>query len=229
MKKLIIIPAILLLSGCVTAPNKPSEPVLKLSELNSGEGVGYSKKNFNIGEYSERMDVCYMTTATTTARAYVNSQQERYDSCMRTGGYELTQLNTSELSRRKKTIVETQKSIEEKIKGRDKRIEERTYSDEKTLDKENFNDNLFISDIRECARSASKIKTTQRITPIYSSNVTTSLFNSFFAGMATAKRLQEARRTALLGCMFDRGYILLKLPEEEKNRRIQLIKDANRK
>ncbi|PCJ95113.1 MAG: hypothetical protein COA45_12355 [Zetaproteobacteria bacterium] len=211
MKRLALIIIALSLTGCVTT--KPPS-IQKYSEFNFGDSMGFTKEEFNIDDYGKISDMCYRATRMLNAPP----QQERFKYCMQNAGYELKELTEPELSEQEKAYKKHKKATKKPYNRQD-------YYNGMTFDQENFNDSLFISDAQSCVHSASKIKIPQTL-PIYSPNTTAGIFNSFFAGIETAKNRKNARTSVFIDCMHRRDYFLTKLPDEERKRREQLIRDA---
>lgn len=209
MKSTVVLLAMLfLVSACVTNRYQP-EPVISYSEFDFGVGMEYSKPDFNLKNFKERSGICYNATASTSMINNPLSQQERYESCMRTGDYKLVSLSQSEISKRKQATNEY--------------IEERTFSEGKFFDKENFQDRLYVSDMHDCGNEAIKIEK-NTVTPIYSPNADTAFFNSIFAGIEGGRRHRETQTEYAKNCMFKKGYVFNYLPKEEIERRQYLLK-----
>ncbi len=209
MKNLILLLSLSILSACSTTNRYQPQTVIPYSQFDFA-GMGFSKKGFNLNDYKRRSGTCYNATATTTMMNNPLSQQERYESCMRTGDYKLISLSSNEIAKRTNATNEY--------------IEERTPSKEKFFDKNNFKDTAFVTDIKECGEKAQGIKKI-RTTPVYSPNATTALFSSIFTGIGDNQKHRSTLNKSVQGCMFKKGYILSNIPEEERKRRVQLIKN----
>lgn len=197
MKSLIILIP-LLLTACVTT----STPVktVDMSKLEFGKGMGFTKKNFNLEDYAWRVNKCPdYDTETQTA-------EERFENCMRIGGYRLVALSDKELERRSQALEQYKLN--------------RTHGENKFFDKKNFNYEEFAKASVNCGERSRNIKTYTSSAP-FGTDLAGQLVYSVIGGYNKSKQQREYAAR----CMFKDGYILRELPPEEIKRRTEYVKE----
>lgn len=186
------------LSGCATPASSPEQWKME-------QGKGFDKDNFSINDYLKQHQECFAISQ----RIPVNLQKEGYMGCMNTRGYQYVTLTNKQIQLREKALAE--------------HVKLHTPTESNYYHKDGFSDVSFVQDMKQCIRKSETIKRTPNA-PFFSTSIIGLIAVHSISAMEKTSERDNKRQSYILNCMFDNGYVLKELSQDERQRRVNLIK-----
>jgi len=200
MRRVLPLLGIMFLTACVTTAHSPLDFKLE-------EGNAFDKENFSISEYVEHSQYCFaISERMNTASPAI--QEDGYIGCMNTKGYSIEVLPEEEVVIRQQALADHMQNY--------------TPTQTNFFDKNSYDDRRFLNDVQMCRNGASNTKR-RSLNSIYTPNLDAAFFGAIITGIQEVGERKRKKQSYIINCMFDKGYVLRDLPEEEKQRRIELL------
>ena len=189
------------LAACAT-------PVTSPDQLNMEEGKGFDKESFSTHEYLKQHQECFSITQRISPNNKF-SPKDAYLGCMTTRGYKYVNLPKEKLQERERIMAEY--------------IKAHTPTKSNYYHKNNFSDASYVQDMKQCISNSETIMRTPNA-PFFSTSLIGLIAVQSISAMEKTSERDNKRQAYILNCMFDNGYVLRELSQEERQRRINLIK-----